>query len=105
MIRATRRQATRIFGITTLFALGIVGCQSDDPTGLDQVADEPGQVIISASPGEIEAPWYLVRPDKVVLQGTGSEEFGGMETGLYTLVWAPVPGWYSPTPNPVQASF
>ncbi|RLA56215.1 MAG: hypothetical protein DRR04_14235, partial [Gammaproteobacteria bacterium] len=89
--------------IKSILFLGLViaGCQSDDPMSPgDEVVRDPGQVSISPSPSEIDAPWFLIRPDKRVERGSGSQVLDNLPPGQYRLGWGAVPDWQSPTPNP-----
>ena len=98
---ATKRQALSFIGLAAALGLSVVGCQSDDPTGPDQITViEPGQINVSSTPADINAPWFLIQPDQSVVEGSGAALLEEMPGGQYKLVWAPVPGWYSPEPKP-----
>lgn len=98
-----KRSATCVAGFALAVSLVAAGCQSDDLTAPDQVAvAQPGTINVSAAPSEVNAPWFLLQPDEDVVEGAGSTTLEEMPSGEYQLVWAPVPGWKSPTPNPVE---
>lgn len=99
MTSATRRYAPILASLALLLGLAAVGCQSDDPVAPE--SQLPGDITVTPD-GVSNAPWFLIQPDKDVVEGTGGTTLADMPRGTYKLVWAPIAGWYSPTPNPLE---
>ena len=68
------------------------------------VADYAGTIVVEASPALLGAPWRLQGPQGYDLSGTGSASLPVFATGTYTLTWADVPGWDTPSPSVVTGT-
>lgn len=76
--------------------------QSFEPSDLSGLGScEPpapgGTVVVSVSPEA--ASWRLTDADGVETEGTGSQSVPGLTPGLTTLLWLPLDGYRTPTPN------
>jgi len=58
-----------------------------------------GTIEIRPNTGQQVAPWSLLDPDEVVLEGTGNQTLTDMAVGSYTLTWGDVIGWATPVPD------
>ncbi|MBU8869297.1 MAG: formylglycine-generating enzyme family protein [Gemmatimonadales bacterium] len=85
-----------LLAATLLFALFMIGCGSDDGSGL-VTPDVTGTIVIEPTPDSLNAPWVLFGPDSYTTSGNGDETLLKLNLGEYTLVWGPVYGWTRPS--------
>ena len=88
----------------TLLGVASCGFLQGCEVAPEVAAPESGQISIGMNPDDLSAGWTLSGPAGIKRTGVGSALLNGMPVGSYTLLWNPVPGYASPTPNPVTLS-
>lgn len=61
-----------------------------------------GDITVNPNPDYLGATWTLTGPDGYLYNGTGDESLVNLAYGDYSLVWADIPDWQTPTPNPAS---
>jgi hypothetical protein len=100
MTGSTGKNASKVLLLLAGMGLNLAACESQ-PELLEPAPSTDGQIVIDVTPEGLDAPWSLELPSGLELTGYGDAELANMApSAAYTLVWGPVDGLASPTPNP-----